>query len=52
MPLLLEVWAAPSAVAFIVCLTVTWYGQVLREVPNPYLVRINIIDMFVVLTGC
>ncbi|KAL1797465.1 hypothetical protein ACET3X_004071 [Alternaria dauci] len=37
MPPLLEVWALPSAIAFTVYITVTWYGQVLREVPNPYL---------------
>jgi hypothetical protein len=46
MPPSLEVWALPSAIAFIVYITTIWYGEVLREVTNPYLVRINTIDVF------
>ncbi|RYO32574.1 hypothetical protein AA0113_g8898 [Alternaria arborescens] len=37
MPLLLEAWALPSAIVFIVYITTIWYGEVLHEVPNPYL---------------
>ncbi|KAG9190720.1 alpha-1,2-glucosyltransferase [Alternaria panax] len=34
---LLEVWALPSAIAFLVSVTVAWYREALRQVPNPYL---------------
>jgi hypothetical protein len=46
MPSLIEVWALPSAIALIVYITVTWYGGVLREVPNPYLVSNNTVNVF------
>ena len=38
---LLQVWALPSAIAFIVWLMATWYGEVMHEVPNPYLASID-----------
>ncbi|CAN9297458.1 unnamed protein product [Alternaria sp. RS040] len=37
MPLLLEAWALPSAIVFIVYITTLWYAEVRHEVPNPYL---------------
>lgn len=46
MPLLLEAWALPSAIVFIVYITTLWYAEVLHEVPNPYLVCTTNIDVF------
>jgi hypothetical protein len=51
MPSSIEVWALPSAIAFIVYITVTWYGEVLREVPDPYLVS-SYRRRILVLTEC
>jgi hypothetical protein len=43
---LLQISAFPSAVAFTVYLVVTWYGEVMREVPDPYLASFDVHDAF------
>ena len=43
---LLQMWALPSAIAFIVWLMATWYGEVIHEVPNPYLASIDTKEAF------
>ena len=43
---LLQMWAFPSALALIVWLMATWYGEVMHEVPNPYLASIDTKEAF------
>jgi alpha-1,2-glucosyltransferase len=45
MPSVLQAWTLPVALMSIVSITATWYKNVSHQVPDPYLVSSDLIDM-------